>query len=300
MATIGTVDHILERGEDVVPIRGAHERTLGAILVRTGRITPDGVNRIMQVQKEHGLRFGDAAIKLGLLTSADIALALARQFDHPILVRGESKVSEEVVAAYAPFTPQAEAVRALRAQLSLRWFDGDPLRNAMVILSAERGEGRSFVAANLAVVFSQLGTRTLLIDADLRNPRQHELFGLDNRSGLSAVLSGRGVPDVAQHVPSLLSLSVLTAGIPPPNPMELLARPLFARLLIELRQKYDVILIDSPAATEQADAQILTVRAGAALIVVRRNRARLWKVRGVSDSIAHSRATLVGSVLNAF
>jgi receptor protein-tyrosine kinase len=82
--------------------------------------------------------------------------------------------------------------------------------------------------------------------------------------------------------------------------MELLARPLFARLLMDLRQKFDVILIDSSAASEQADAQTVTVRTGAALIVVRKNRARLWKVRGVSDSVTHCRATLVGTVLNAF
>jgi chain length determinant protein tyrosine kinase EpsG len=297
---VGQIDLISEEVDSLVPARAPGERSLGAILIRAGRLTPETVAQVMQLQNEQGLRFGDAAIKLGLLTSADIAMALARQFDHPFLVRGESKVSEEVVAAYTPFNPQVEALRALRAQLSLRWFDGDPLRSALVILSAERGEGRSFIAANLAVIFAQLGERTLLVDADLRNPRQHDLFGLDNRAGLSAVLSGRGRPDAVQPVAGLLGLSVLTAGGLPPNPLELLARPIFSQLLAELREKFDVVILDSSAASEYADAQTVTVRTGAALVVVRKNAARLWKVRGISDSVTHCRATVVGTVLNNF
>jgi protein-tyrosine kinase len=88
--------------------------------------------------------------------------------------------------------------------------------------------------------------------------------------------------------------------MPPPNPLELLARPVFSQLLAEVRQKYDVILLDSSAASEQADAQTLTVRTGAALIVVRKNSGRLWKVRGISDSVANTQATIVGMVLNEF
>jgi receptor protein-tyrosine kinase len=255
----------------------------------------------MQLQHEQGLRFGDAAIRLGLLTSADVEMAIARQFDHPFLVRGESKVKDDVIAAYAPFGPEAEAMRALRAQLSLRWFDGDPLRTSLVVLSAERSEGRSFIAANLAVIFSQLGERTLLIDADLRHPRQHELFGLENRLGLSAMLSGRGGrPNALQHVAGLPGLSVVTAGEPPPNPLELLARPAFPHMLAELRQKFSVIIIDSSAASEHADALTVTARTGAAVVVVRKNAARKWRVRGISEHVTDCRATIVGTVLNDF
>ena len=109
----------------------------------------------------------------------------------------------------------------------LRWFDTDPAHKALAIISGERREGRSYIAANLAVVFSQLGEHTLLIDADMRNPSQHKLFGLDNGGGLSAVLSGRGRPVTVKHVPGLPDLWVLPAGAPPPNPLELLARPQF-------------------------------------------------------------------------
>lgn len=275
-------------------------RAIGALLIDAGKLRAEDAEAVLRLQKEKNLRFGDAAIELGFITQADIDLALSRQFDYPYLAPGESKVSEEVAAAYDPFSPQVEALRALRAQLMLRWFDHDAARTALAIVSAARGEGRSYIAANLAVVFSQLGERTLLIDADLRHPRQHELFGADNRAGLSALLTGRAMLDVIQRIPGLLGLSVLPAGALPPNPQELLARPQFAQLLADLAGHYDVILIDTPAAADTADAQTAAVRAGAALVVVRKNASRTWRVRGLSDSVAHAKATIVGAVLNEF
>ena len=276
------------------------ERSMGAILLEAGRLKPKDVELILGLQREEGLRFGDAAIRLGLLTSADIDFALSRQFDYPYLVRGESAVSETLVAAYEPFSPQVEALRALRSQLMLRWFDHDPARKTLAIVSAARGEGRSFIAANLAVAFAQLGERTLLIDADLRHPVQHALFGLDNRIGLSGVLSGRAGPEAIQRVPALQHLSVLPSGVLPPNPQELLSRPLLPQLIEQLAPQLDVILLDTPAAAKTADAQWLAVRAGAALIVARKNATRMWRVQGVSDSVVQARATIVGSVLNDF
>lgn len=275
------------------------ERSIGAVLIDAGRLTLEDVESILRLQRENGLRFGDAATQLGLLTQADIDFALSRQFIHPYLLRGESKVSEDMIAAYAPFSPQAEALRALRSQLMLRWFDGDPTHKTLAIVSAARNEGRSFIAANLAVVFSQLVKRTLLIDADMRNPCQHKLFGLDNRVGLSAVLSGRG-QKASLRIPGLFGLSVLPAGAQPPNPLELLARPRFPQLLKMLAQKFDVILLDSPASSEYADAQMLAVRAGATMIVVRKNATRVWQARGVAGNSGQTSATIVGTVLNDF
>ena len=275
-------------------------RPIGAILVEAGRLTPEDVQRILRLQGEKGLRFGDAAIKLRLLTPADVEFALARQFDYPLLARGQSRVSEAVIAAYDLSSPKVEALRGLRSQLMLRWFDHDTRRRTLAIVSATRNEGRSFIAANLAVVFAQLGERTLLIDADLRHPRQHEFFGLENRVGLSAVLAGRAGPEAIQRITSLHHLSVLPAGVVPPNAQELLARPTFPHLLDQLATQLDVILLDSPAASETADAQMLAVRAGAALIVARKNATRMWRVQGMSDSVAEARATIVGAVLNDF
>jgi protein-tyrosine kinase len=275
-------------------------RSIGVVLVDAGRLKIVDIERILALQKEQGLRFGDTAVQLGLITQADIDFALSAQFDYPYLLHGESAVSEEVVAAYAPFTPQVEALRALRSQLMLRWFEADVSHKALAVVSAERKEGRSFIAANLAVAFSQLGAHTLLIDADLRNPAQHRLFGLDNRSGLSALLSGRGGPDSIQRIPALRDFSVLTAGVQPPNPSELLAQPLFAQLMLEAVKEFDVVLLDTPASDDTSDAQTIAMRAGGALIVVRKNASRAWRVKGVADDAALTSAAIVGTVFNDF
>lgn len=294
------------RASDLVPgvadnvALKAAERSMGGVLVAAGRLKLEDIQSIVTAQREKGLRFGEAARALGLLTDADIAFALSRQFDYPCLQPGESAVSQDLVAAYDPFCRQAEALRVLRSELMLRWFDTGAGHKALAVISAARGEGRSYIAANLAVLFAQLGHRTLLIDADLRHPCQHRLFCLDNGAGLSAVLSGRAGPEAVQRIPSLAHLSVLPAGVLPPNPQELLGRPLFAQLLQQLAAQVDVMLLDSPPASETADAQLLAVRAGAALIVVRRNAARTWRVRGVSESVAQAKATIVGAVLNDF
>jgi chain length determinant protein tyrosine kinase EpsG len=276
------------------------DRSIGAILIDAGRLKVEAAESILRLQREQGLRFGDAAIQLGLLSKEDIDFAIARQFDYPYLLRGQSAVSEDLVAAYAPFTPQVEALRALRSQLMLRWFDADVSHKALAVVSAGRKEGRSFIAANLAIVFSQLGEHTLLVDADMRNPSQHQYFALDNRAGLSAVLTGRGGPETIQRIPALRDLSVLPAGAQPPNPAELLARPEFAQLLRDLANEFDILILDTPAAADSADAQAITMRAGGGLIVARKNGTRASRVRGIAEHAIQTNATIVGTVLNDF
>ena len=129
----------------------------------------------------------------------------------------------------------------------LRWFDAETERKALAIVSPSHGEGRSFIAANLAIVFSQLGERTLLVDADLRTPCQHELFKLGNTPGLSGLLAGSSNHHAVLRVPSLPGLSVLPAGAVPPNPQELLGRPAFVEAVYTLSRDFDVIIIDTPA-----------------------------------------------------
>lgn len=277
------------------------ERSIGTILIRAGRLTFESTEKILQLQREQGLRFGDAALQLGLLTAADIELALSHQFDYPYLVHGESPVSARVISAYAPFSPQAAAVSVLRSQLMLRWFDSTDGGKALAIVSPQRGEGRSFIAANLAVAFSQLGRETLLIDADMRNPVQHALFGINNRSGLSALLVGRGTADAEMHrISGLPGLTVLPAGAQPPNPLELLARPQFPQLLAGCAAEFEVIILDSPATAEHTDGQSIAARAGAALIVARKGSSRMSQVRDAAATVNHTSATIVGTVLNDF
>jgi protein-tyrosine kinase len=282
---------------DNLAIRAA-ERSMGAVLIDAGKINAEQVQQILGLQAELGMRFGDAALQLGYCTPADIDYALSRQFDYAYLKRGESGLSGTLVAAYDPFTARVEALRALRSQLMLRWFN-DAGRKCLAIVSPAPGEGRSYVAANLAIVFSQLGQRTLLIDADLRSPAQHRLFGLENRYGLSAVLSGRASTETIHRIPDLLDLSVLPAGVVPPNPQELLARPGFAQMLAQLGARYDVILLDTTAAAGTADAQTVATRAGAALVAAKRNRTSTTQIRALAQSLAAGKVEVLGAVLNA-
>ena len=275
-------------------------RSIGAILIDTGKLTVDSAEHILHFQKENGLQFGDAALRLGLLTEQDIQFALARQYDYPYLLAGEGRVSEELVAAYAPFSPQVEGLRALRSQLMLRWFTDEAERKTLAIVSPGRSEGRSYLAANLAVVFSQLGEHTLLIDADLRNPRQHQLFGLENRSGLSSILSHRGDACDVQRIPSFVDLSVLPSGPLPPNPQELLGRPIFAKLMDEFSREFDVVILDTPAASDCADGHTVAVRASGALLVARKHQSSLGGLGAMHDALRRVGVQVVGSVVSEF
>jgi receptor protein-tyrosine kinase len=268
------------------------------MLIEAGRLRVEDARRILELQRRKGMRFGEAGLSLKVLTRADIDFVLSRQFEYRYLEPGSSKVSGELVAAYAPFCEEAEALRALRAQLMGRWFDEGAERSSLAIISAGRGDGRSRLAANLAVTFSQAGQRTLLIDADLRRPRQHALFGVPNGMGLSTMLALRANGESIQRIAGLPDLSLLAAGPVPPNPQELLTRRLFAELLAQLGEHYDIILLDSPPAAEAADAEILALRAGAALAVVRKNASRAAQVQALSDGIA--KPTIVGAVLHDF
>ena len=276
------------------------ERNIGSILVEEGKLTEADTRRIVDLQRAEGLRFGEAAIWLGLITDQDLHLALARQYDFPQLPTGDTAVSAELVAAYAPFHRRVEELRALRTQLLIRWFNSTHQRRVLAIVSPSTGEGRSYVSANLAIVFSQLGERTLLIDADLRAPRQHRLFNVPDRVGLSTVLSGRVDSSAVVPVPGFAGLSLLPAGAPPPNPQELLSRAGLARLLQEMQNKFDVVLIDTPPARLYADAQSVTYHAGGAVVLARRNHTRLADTKNVIRDLTDTGAQIVGTIMNSF
>lgn len=281
------------------PMAGVGDRAIGAILMDAGKLSKDGVDAVLRLQQTNpGLRFGEAAIQLGLARPEDVQLALSRQYSFAYLSPGDKSLSQELVAAFKPFIPFVEQLRSVRSQLMLRWFTGAPNQRALSIVSAERGEGRSFTAANLAITFSQLGQRTLLIDGDMRNSRMHQLFNLDNRIGLSSVLAGRSGIEAIVRVQSLVDLSVLPVGPRPPNPQELLGRPSFEQLLDELSVGFDVILIDSPAAVESADAQLMARVAGGALVVTRKNATRTATLQALAGSLEQAGARLVGAVFN--
>lgn len=276
------------------------QRTIGAILMDAGVIDAEKAERILKLQKDKNLRFGDAAIELGIVTEADIRFALASQFDYVYLPKTENgPVSSELVAAYEPFSHQVDQLRAVRSQLMLRWFDRELRHSVLALVSADQGQGCSYVAANLAIVFSQLGERTLLIDGNLRAPRQHELFKLDNKVGFSSVLAGRAnASEAIVPIPVFASLSVLPAGPIPPNPQELLNRPGFGQLLKHASDAYDIVLIDAPPMAAGADATMVAVRAGAVLAVAKMIETRVSAFREMVQELKRSGVAVIGSVVN--
>lgn len=289
---------LVSNGTNITNLKPRGEgRSIGKILLDSKKLGFEDIERILRLQKQRGLRFGEAAIKLKLLTKQDVQLALSDQFEYSYLRKDEATISKELVAAYEPFGHQAEALRALRSQLLLRWLRADD--KALAIVSHEQGEGRTYIAANLAIVFSQLGENTLLIDADMRSPRQHSIFDLPNRCGLSTVLGGRAGWEAIEPIHAFSNLSVLPAGAIPPNPLELLSRPEFEMLLKELSAHFDVIIIDTPAGEYHADAQIIASRA-VALMVAHKDHTRLQQMRKFLDRITGTNGEVIGTVLNQF
>jgi protein-tyrosine kinase len=276
------------------------QRTIGAILMDAGVLKPEDAERVLKLQREKNLRFGDAAIELEILTENDIRYALSHQFDYAYLPSGDSKpVSEELVAAYQPFSHEVEQLRMVRSQLMLRWLDKEKRNTVLAVVGTGPGEGCSYIAANLAIVFSQLGERTLLIDTNMRAPRQHDLFKLPNKIGFSSILAGRASSDEAiVRIPVFANLSVLSAGPTPPNPQELLNRPAFNELFEYARGAYDIVLLDTSGLSEGADATVVAARAGAALAVARMIETRVGAFRDMVKTLSKAGVAVVGSVLN--
>jgi len=273
------------------------DRPIGVILSDWGRLSQENVQRILDYQRKAGLPFGEAGIAMGLLTEDDVRQALSLQFGQACPLP-DAGLAPELIAAWQPESASVEHLRALRSQLMLRWFENDARHAALAVLSPGPCEGRSYITANLAVLFAQLGKRTLVIDADLRRPRQHEIFGVSPRLGLSTILSGRAGREAVSEIDSIPGLAVLPAGALPPNPQELLARPGLPRLISALRSHYEVILIDTPPADSSADAATVAARAGAALMLACRDRSSVPRIAGLADDLREFGVTIVGAVLN--
>jgi len=279
------------------PLQVKDDSQIGQLLVSSGLLKEEDVRMIVQAQQSAPMRFGEAATRLGLVTPDDIQRAMSRQFEFPYLVQGQSNLQPALYTAYEPTSPATEAVRSLRSQLVLRWFKEQS--KTLAVLGARAGAGASTLAANLAIVFAQLGERTLLVDANFRTPRQHELFGVAQPSaGLSNVLAGRGtLKEVMQTVPPYDNLSVLCAGSPPPNPQELLGRVNFSYVMETAPAVFDVVIVDAPPVLEFADAQLVAARAGASILVAHRHHTRIEDIERAKRQLAPSGTTLLGAVL---
>lgn len=277
----------------------AQDRVIGEILRDANGLVDEQVREIVKYQRSNAVRFGEAAIALKMADEDDVLWALSQQFHYQYASGKISKLGSELIVANDPFSELAESLRDLRSHLLPSLESGAAQRTAIAVVSPECGDGKTFLAANLAITFSQLGQRTLLIDADMRTPRIHELFDIDNDKvqGLSAVLSGRE-GNVVCPIPELPNLAVLPVGVLPPNPVELVQRPAFARLMRDLLTKFEHVIVDTPAASHGADYRVIAARCGAAVAIARKDESRMSALNQMLGALRKGPTQVVGVLIN--
>lgn len=283
------------------PEHQLHEdASLGDILRRTNGLSANQVKQALDYQHEHKVRFGDAVVALGMAGPKDIVWALSQQFRYPYTPTAEQSLNEELVVANDPFSEEVEAFRDLRSQLLMSVMGDQDTRSALALVSPDVGDGKSFIAANLAVAFSQLPGRTLLIDADLRAARLHKLFGVETGAGLTSILAGRAEANVIKPVGHLPNLYLLPAGVDAPNPVELLQQSAFSLLLCDLQSQFDYVLVDTPAASHGSDARIIATHCGSALVIGRKNKSSVPHLQKLVKQLTKGSVKLGGVLMNEF
>ena len=196
-----------------------------------------------------------------------------------------------------PNSGASEAIRLLRANLEFAGATG-PI-STLAISSAGKGEGKSTIAANLGVVMAQAGLETVIIDADLRRPTQHRIFGVANERGLSTVLThpGQDWKAAAVHL-TVPHLTLLPSGPLPPNPSDLLSLGRFDNLLAEISNSADSVLIATPAVLAVSDPLVVATRSDAVILVCQAGRTRRDSIRRAAMMINRGHIRFIGAVMN--
>ncbi|MCU6433260.1 polysaccharide biosynthesis tyrosine autokinase [Undibacterium sp. Jales W-56] len=268
---------------------------LGELFLEKGLLTKAQIEQIARTQIEKNLRFGDAALSLGLLTQMQLDQALGEQFGYASkdLLTGKAHASLKIL--HYPFCLEAEEIRRLRSELLLKFEHQDKIKVAIV--SPAQGEGKSYTTASLAIAFSQLGRRTLLIDADLRNSAQEGYFSLDRPDGLSSVLAGRITAESA-IIKLMPNLHILPAGPKPPNPLEIVRTPNLQNVLATCWDQFDAFIVDTHAASLASDAQIVAYQLGAALVLAKKDKTQLDLLKQTMTDLQVAGVKILGTVYN--
>lgn len=270
---------------------------LPAALARRGGLSKDDLRRVALVQDQLGLGFIEAAMRLGLIAQADLDAVLSGNPVERAQPTSAVRPATALTSAQDPFDSFAENIRALRTELLVRAPTGEA--NVLVVMSAASGDGRSRLAAELAVSFAQLGQSTLLVDSDLRKAGQHHLFGANNHEGLAQALAQGRAPTLQPAI-GLPSLSLLTAGSKAATPLELLSDPILGELLLGWKRRHRHIILDTPPTSLYSDGLAVATYAGRVLVVSRKHQSRMAPMRDMIQRLGSARATVVGAVLNNF
>ncbi|HEY5220185.1 MAG TPA: polysaccharide biosynthesis tyrosine autokinase [Gemmatimonadaceae bacterium] len=205
-------------------------------------------------------------------------------------------VGSELVMVNDVRSSSAESYRKLMT--NLMYSASQPGLQVVVVTSASAGEGKTTTVSNLAVAFAQQGRRVVLIDADLRRARIHDVFGLTLEPGLTDVLVGNATLEQGIRPSGVAGLSVIPGGTLPPNPLEFLGGERMRDLLQTLRGRFDVVLIDTPPVLVTADAALMGVQADGVVMVVRAGKSERAAASHAVEQIVHLGGRMLGAVLN--
>ena len=285
-------------GEGQAADGGTKAKAIGELIQDARNLSADDLERIGRYQRENDLRFGEAAIALGLADTEDVLQALAQQFKYAYADEETRKAAPELVMLNQPFGHQAEAFRAIRTQILMRTQADKGQRRPLAVVSPDSGDGKTYFCANLAVALAQLGGKVVVIDADMRGARIDQVFGVPGGAGLSGVLSGRGGKGIVKSVPGIPNLYVIPVGVQPPNPLELVEGPSFGMLLREVSIKFDHVIIDTPASCFGSDGVVIASRCGSALVVTRKDANKVSHLQELVGSLQAAQVRLAGVIMN--
>jgi len=252
---------------------------------------------------DHSIKSGDDLQRLGLTAIAiiptiDVKSALQKLGK----IYKEKNLNEEIllksrlVSHYDPKSAVAEAYRTLRT--NIQFMSPDRPIKSLLVTSAGPSDGKSTTVINIAITFASLDKKTLLIDADLRKPVQHKVFEFQRGPGLTHLLiEDLQDEDVIRHT-EIPNLDLITCGDIPPNPSELLASQRLKNFMERMKEKYDVILFDTPPVIAVTDATVLSQLTDALLLVVRAGSTDLRVLERSLELLRHVKANLIGAVLN--
>jgi receptor protein-tyrosine kinase len=205
---------------------------------------------------------------------------------------------EQLLMVHDPYDPRCENIRALRTELLLRRESTDTA-DIVALLSPCAGEGRSLLAAELAIAFAQLGRPTLLVDADFRRPQQHLFFGTDNNQGLSQAIEN-GVKPHLHTVRGVPRMSVLTAGSISHNPLELLSSNNFASMIDDWRENFKFIVMDTAPVKHFSDGLAVASLVGRVLVLSRAQHTPYKDMRDMLRRLTTTRSHVLGAVISHF
>ena len=265
------------------------------ILSRLCKLSPEQVQSVMERARKRKEAFGKAAIALGFAKGKDVKAAVAIQFGAHFDTADQLKVPSALITVNQPYSTAAEEFRNLRTRL-LTNDNGDAARLLSVVGAAE-GTGSSLVAANLAVAFSQLGRKTLLIDGRLRKPRQLVLFETTSDYGLEdVVLNEEKLKDCLAPT-GIRDLSLLGAPSRLADPQLVFNHRNFATLIADTCEQFDTVIVDTTTGHDVVDGRYVWALTRSVLLCARRNRSRVNELRDLVSEIKDCGAHLSGSVL---